>query len=63
MGFLKRLVDGLNHAEFELPSYKASYFDKHIVAVHFYHNLAFIQKGRNDHLGGDASFGRTVDFN
>ena len=63
MGFLKCLVDGLNHAEFELPSYQPSYFDRHIVALHFYHNIAFIQKGCNDELGGDASLGRTLHFN
>lgn len=57
MGFLKSLVDGLNHAEFDLPNYKATYFDKHITSIHFYHNLAFVSKGDNDDvsnvIGGD----------
>lgn len=48
MGFLKGLVDGLNHVEFELPGYKPSYFDKHVTSMHFYHNLAFMYKGNND---------------
>ena len=48
VNFLKSLVDCLNHEEFTVERYSPSYFDKHIVAMHFYHNLAFIQKGNND---------------
>jgi hypothetical protein len=48
MGLLKSLVDGLNHAEYIRPGYRPSYFDRHIVAMHFYHNLVFIHKGSND---------------
>ena len=48
MSFLKSLVDCLNYEEFTRPGYAPSYFDKHIVGMHFYHNLAFIQKGSND---------------
>ena len=48
MCLCKRLADGLNHAEFIKPSYVPSYYDQHVTAVHFYHNLVFIQKGRND---------------
>jgi len=48
MGMLKRLVDGLNYAEFIHPGYVPSYSDEHIVAMHFYHNLAFICKGANN---------------
>lgn len=48
MGFLKSLADGLNHAELDLPNYQATYFDKHITSLHFYHNLAFVYKGDND---------------
>lgn len=47
MSFLKTLVDGLNHAEFPIPNYLPSYSDLHIVEVAFFHNLAFIRKGRN----------------
>jgi hypothetical protein len=51
MNFLKSLIDGLNHDEFMDASYAANYFDNHIVAMHFYHNMAFVQKGRNDDGG------------
>jgi cephalosporin hydroxylase len=52
LNFLKRLTDGLNYREFRLPSADSAldYFDRHIVAMHFYHNLVFIQKGLNDEL-------------
>ncbi len=44
---LKRLIDGLNHEEFIRPEFVPSYFDEHIVSMHFYHNLAFVYKGWN----------------
>ena len=47
MGFLKQRVDGLNHSEFEVKNYVPNYFDKYIFAIHFYHNIVFIQKGTN----------------
>jgi hypothetical protein len=47
MCLLKGLVDGLNHEEFIKPGYVPSYYDLNITALHFYHNLVFIQKGRN----------------
>jgi hypothetical protein len=48
MEFFKRLIDGLNHQEFELADYHPTYYDRHIVSIHFYHNIIFIQKGLND---------------
>ena len=48
MGFLKSLADGVNYEEFDRPDYQPTYLDKHIVALHFYHNLVFVQKGRNE---------------
>jgi demethylmacrocin O-methyltransferase len=48
IGFFKRLVDGLNHAEFIKPGYMPTYLDKHVVSMHFYHNMVFIYKGHND---------------
>jgi hypothetical protein len=45
--FLKKLTDSLNYEEFLKPGYQPSYYDEHIVAMHFYHNLVFIQKGQN----------------
>jgi hypothetical protein len=47
MCLLKSLVDGLNHEELIKPGYVPSYHDQHITALHFYHNLVFIQKGFN----------------
>lgn len=47
-GFFKSLIDGLNNEEFILPAYQKTYFDKHIISMHFYHNLIFIYKGNND---------------
>ena len=48
MNLLKSLADGLNHVEFIRPGYVPSYFDKHIVSLHFYHNLVVICKGLNN---------------
>jgi hypothetical protein len=48
MNMFKTLIDGLNHAEFEQPGFVPSYFDQHIVAMHFYHNLVVVCKGSND---------------
>jgi demethylmacrocin O-methyltransferase len=48
MGFLKMLVDGLNYAEFDRPQYSPTFYDKYITAMHFYHNIVFIQKGLNN---------------
>jgi hypothetical protein len=47
MCLFKVLVDGINHEEFVKPGYRPSYFDEHIVSIHFYHNLVFIHKGSN----------------
>jgi hypothetical protein len=47
MTFLQSLVDGLNHAEFDIADYVPSYSDTWVRSVTFYHNLAFIQKGPN----------------
>lgn len=40
--YFKSLIDALNHQEFMIRSYEKSYFDKHIIAMHFYHNMIFI---------------------
>ena len=48
MNFLKGLIDGLNHREFLHPPPEPSYFQRHIIALHFYHNLVFVKKGIND---------------
>ena len=49
MSFFKRLVDGLNHREVPRGAdFNPGYLDRHIVALHFYHNMVFVQKGLND---------------
>jgi demethylmacrocin O-methyltransferase len=48
MNFLKSLTDGLNYEEFLVKNYAPSYYDKHIVSLHFYHNLVFVYKGKNN---------------
>jgi hypothetical protein len=48
MSFLHELADGLNYAELDVPNYEPTAFDVAITSVTFYHNLAFIQRGRND---------------
>lgn len=53
MGYLKRLVDGLNWAERSSPDPTSSPFATAIAGLHFYHNLVFIDKGINDSPGGD----------
>jgi demethylmacrocin O-methyltransferase len=47
MAMVKRLMDGLNHEEYLDDSYRATYTDRHVVAVHCYHNLVVIEKGDN----------------
>lgn len=47
MALVKDLVDGLNYEEYVDESYEPTYTDLNVVAVHCYHNLVFIEKGRN----------------
>lgn len=47
MALVKELVDGLNYEEFLDKDYQPTYSDIHVVAVHCYHNLVFIEKGTN----------------
>jgi len=44
VGFFKHLIDGLNYVDFQLPDYQPNYYDKHIVGMHFYHNMIVIEK-------------------
>jgi len=48
MNYFKSLTDSLNYEEIDNPYYKVSYFDRNIVAMHFYHNMVFIEKGKNN---------------
>jgi demethylmacrocin O-methyltransferase len=47
MALVKDLLDGLNYEEFLEEDYTPTYSDLHVVGVHVYHNLVFIQKGTN----------------
>ena len=47
MAMVKDLLDGLNYEEFLDRSYEPTYADVNIRAVHAYHNLVIIEKGRN----------------
>jgi hypothetical protein len=59
MNFFKRLIDGLNYEEFLFPGYAPSYFDQHIVSMHFYHNLVVMIKG-NNHEGSNILENNTL---
>ncbi|MCW9023927.1 MAG: class I SAM-dependent methyltransferase [Gammaproteobacteria bacterium] len=48
MNFFKQLTDSLNYEEIDNPFYKPTYWDKNIIAMSFYHNMVFIQKGKNN---------------
>ncbi|HEY5821727.1 MAG TPA: hypothetical protein VIT20_07115 [Propionibacteriaceae bacterium] len=48
MNMVKAMLDGLNYEEWTAPGYEPTYAQLHVVAVHAYHNLIFIEKGRND---------------
>lgn len=48
IGYFKSFIDGVNHAEVISPNYEPSYYDLNISSLHFYHNLIFIQKGKNN---------------
>ncbi|MQY19002.1 class I SAM-dependent methyltransferase [Nocardia macrotermitis] len=50
MEFLKLLLDGVNHEEIDGREPQAT--DAHIRGLHFYHNLAILEKGANREGGG-----------
>jgi hypothetical protein len=56
VAYFKRLVDGLNFVEYPIIGYKPSYFDENIVEISFFHNLVFIQKGKNDEKASYPEF-------
>lgn len=48
MGYLKTLLDGINHEDFvPAGTHTPSYTDRNVVGVHFFRNLALIEKGTN----------------
>ncbi|MEO8304475.1 MAG: hypothetical protein ABI724_10170 [Betaproteobacteria bacterium] len=44
MGFLKSLADGINAGEFDESGRKETDYDHQISAMHFCHNIVFIEK-------------------
>ena len=47
LDYLKSLVDGLNWEEYDRPWYSPTRFDRELLGISFYHNIAFLQKGNN----------------
>ncbi|MEU3906544.1 class I SAM-dependent methyltransferase [Streptomyces goshikiensis] len=48
LGLLKSLVDSIQHEELpQAGGHRPGYVDQHVVGMHLYHNLAFIEKGTN----------------
>jgi len=48
VGLVKQLLDGLEYQESSHPrGHQPSYADRHVVGVHSYHNMCFIEKGSN----------------
>lgn len=47
INYFKSLADCLNFEEIDNPGYLPTYFDRNIVGLSFYHNMVFVQKGRN----------------
>lgn len=45
MGLVKSLIDGLNHAEIDVPDRRATVTDVGVVGVHLHYKLAFIERG------------------
>jgi hypothetical protein len=59
MGFLKQLVDALNHEEYEpAGTHPTTGVEHTLVGAHFYHNLAILEKGRNAEGTAPAWMGR-----
>lgn len=52
VGYLKRLVDGLNHEEIDGREPQPT--DSAISGLHFYHNLAVVEKGSNREGGAPS---------
>lgn len=48
MNLVKSLMDGLNYEEYTAFDQQPSYTQLHVVGLHVYHNMVFIEKGRNE---------------
>jgi len=47
MNFFKQFPDNLNHKEFLSPDTQPDYYDRNVSEIHFYHNMIFIYKDKN----------------
>jgi demethylmacrocin O-methyltransferase len=70
IGLLKNLLDGLHHQDrSDAAISDVSYLDRHVVGLHVYHNLAFVEKGLNTEEGApnyiprDSITACPADFN
>ncbi|KOG32275.1 class I SAM-dependent methyltransferase [Streptomyces resistomycificus] len=62
MGFVKTLLDGLNHQEqIRTPDQPPSQTESTVTGIHVHHNLAVIEKGVNTEQGTPAWVPRTED--
>ncbi len=61
MNFFKDLTDSLNSEEFLIDGYQKSYYDQHVVSMHFYHNMVFVHKGINDERSNIVEGNRMKD--
>jgi demethylmacrocin O-methyltransferase len=60
MNFCKQLTDCLNFMEFDMDGYQPSYYDLHIIEIHFYHNLVFVYKGENTEKSNFLALRRNI---
>lgn len=62
LGLLKSVIDAIQHQELpESTEHQPTYLDQNVVGMHVYHNVAFLEKGRNAEGGIPAWMPR--DFN
>lgn len=62
MGFVKTLVDGLNHQEQIRPGDEApSAFERTVTGVHLHHNIAVLERGVNSEQGAPSWVPRVED--
>jgi Methyltransferase domain len=55
IAYFKNLIDGLNHAEYPVSNYQPTFWDNNIVEISFFHNIVFLQKGKNDEGTNDPA--------
>jgi hypothetical protein len=60
MGYCASLAHCLNYEEILREDYSPSDFDRHIVGMHLYHNLIFVQKGDNREGSNMVQAGRAT---